>query len=211
MVNSATSDAADRNGDVKRRDGRHRRHAQTFEAVEKIQVAEIDHAERDTENDRPVEYFEEQSAVAGHRFSEHGKIEMIVAPSRRGDADEDPVDEEGHHRFLGNKPGMPDGARDDVSRARVTLKPVMQMPHRIISRFSRGSSARHFRWRCSSGPARQTASSNSGFRSRIAADGKPTGSPHVTQRIYCTLRTSPRTFTACGTEVRWQACPGSAC
>src|SRR5262245_8594765 len=34
------------------------------------------------------------------------------------------------------------------ARTRI-LKPVMQTPHRIINVFSRGSSMRHFKWRCS--------------------------------------------------------------
>src|SRR6187401_680265 len=36
-----------------------------------------------------------------------------------------------------------------TSPSTTILKPVMQMPHRIINKFSRGSSARHLRWRCS--------------------------------------------------------------
>src|SRR5204863_9012699 len=37
-----------------------------------------------------------------------------------------------------------------MSQVTVTVKPVMAMPHRIISVRSRPSSARHFRWRWSS-------------------------------------------------------------
>src|SRR5690242_20720094 len=36
-----------------------------------------------------------------------------------------------------------------MSRRTTTLKPARQIPQRIIRRFSIGSSARHFRWRCS--------------------------------------------------------------
>ena len=40
---------------------------------------------------------------------------MIVAPRRRGDADEDAVDEEGHRHLLQPQPGVADGAGDDVA------------------------------------------------------------------------------------------------
>jgi hypothetical protein len=40
-------------------------------------------------------------------------------------------------------------ARVMTSPSTSTLKAVIQTPHRIISTFSSGSSARHFRWRCS--------------------------------------------------------------
>ena len=40
---------------------------------------------------------------------------MIVAAGRRGDADEDAVDEEGHRRLLQPQPGMADRAGDDVA------------------------------------------------------------------------------------------------
>ena len=80
--------AADRDGDVKRCNWGHRRHSQTFEAIEKIQEAEVNHAERDAQHDRAVEQFEEQAAVSGHRFSEHREIEMVVAAGRPGDPPE---------------------------------------------------------------------------------------------------------------------------
>src|SRR5581483_5410455 len=44
------------------------------------------------------------------------KIEMIVAPNRRRDAEKDPVDEQEHRDFLHPQPRMSDQARDNVCK-----------------------------------------------------------------------------------------------
>src|SRR5262245_58650086 len=106
--------AADWNGDIKRCYRSHRRHAQAFEDVEEVEVAEIGHAKRHGKDDRAVEKFEEKTAVAGHRFSEHGKVEMIIAAGGGGDAKKNSIEKEAHRRLLGKKPGMTDDAQNHV-------------------------------------------------------------------------------------------------
>ena len=66
--------------------------------------------------DEAVEDLKEQPLVAGHRFGEHGEIEMVVAACRRRNADKNPVQEEAHRRFLQPQPRMADGTGDDVGQ-----------------------------------------------------------------------------------------------
>src|SRR5690348_14312339 len=108
--------AADWNGDVKRCDRRHRWHAQAFEAVEKVQVTEVDHAKCDTEHDRPVEKLEEQAAIPAHRFGKHSEVEMVVAAGHHGNTKKNSIEEERHGRLLGKKPGVPQGAQNHVRK-----------------------------------------------------------------------------------------------
>src|SRR5262245_20368227 len=106
--------AAYRYGDIKRRERSHRRHAKAFEAVQKVQIDEIDHTQRHAQHDGAVEYFEEQTPSAGHRFGEHRKVEVIVAAGSGGDAEKKSIEKKGHGRLLGEKPGMTDDAKNYV-------------------------------------------------------------------------------------------------
>src|SRR6266478_9383785 len=73
----------DRDRRVERGDRRHRRHAETAEALPEIDVAEIDHAERNRKHHQAVEGFDREPGGSGHRLGDGRQVEMIVSPCRR--------------------------------------------------------------------------------------------------------------------------------
>src|SRR4029077_20923297 len=172
--------------------------AQALEAVENVEITEIYHAKRHAQHDEAIEHLEKETLVAAHRFGEHCKIEMIIAPRRGGNADKRSIDEEIHRRFLQPQPRMADRAGDDVANNKnaecsdddsaqdhqqifewveyapfqMTLflqdQPV-KTAHRSIPKYAVGNDAGSF-W-----------------------------APRCRERAgYFTLRTSWRTFSACG-------------
>src|SRR5438552_16536813 len=106
--------AADRDCDVERCHWRHRRHAQALEAVQKIKIAEIDHADRNRENYAAIEQLKKQPLVATQRFGKDSEIEVVVAPSRGGHTDEYAIDDEAHQRVLLRQQRQDAGARSYV-------------------------------------------------------------------------------------------------
>src|SRR4029077_16356212 len=84
------------------------------------EIAEIDHAKRHAQHDEAIEHLEKETLVAAHRFGEHCKIEMVVAPRRGGDTDKRSIDEEIHRRFLQPQPRMANRAGDDVAKNKHT-------------------------------------------------------------------------------------------
>ena len=58
IVNKATKHTTNRYRHIKPGHWRHRRHAQTFEAIENVEIAEIDHTKRHTEYDEAIEDLE---------------------------------------------------------------------------------------------------------------------------------------------------------
>src|SRR5438552_13446656 len=89
-------------------------------------------------------------------------------------------------------------ARVMTSPSTRTLKPVMAIPHRIIRMFSRGSSARHFRWRCS--VETRLSKRIDPFRDpKAGTNAESLAAPRVDgYAAYFVLRTKLRTFTAFG-------------
>src|SRR3954471_16990784 len=85
--------ARQRNDRIQRSDRRARRQAKTAKTPEVIEIAEPYQAGRDAENRDPDDDLDHEARRAVHRLGNRGQIEMIVAASSDGSADENGVDE----------------------------------------------------------------------------------------------------------------------
>src|SRR5690349_19899826 len=75
--------AGKRDRGVKRGERCYRRHAEIAEPGKKVQLADIDHAERRPEDDEAIEGLDDEARAPGHRVSDRREAEMIIAPRRR--------------------------------------------------------------------------------------------------------------------------------
>jgi hypothetical protein len=110
--------AGQRDRGIERRNRRIRGQPKAAEAAEEIDVAEIDQAARNSENDEARRDLDDEPRRAVHRFGESGEVEVVVAPRRRRGAGENSIDEQGRRHLLEPQPGMADRPRHDVERNR---------------------------------------------------------------------------------------------
>src|SRR5215471_1087410 len=109
-------DARDRDRSVEGGDRRIGGQTEAAEPAKEIEIAKVDQAARDRQDDEARRELDDETRRAVHRFRERGQVEVIVAPRRRRRSGEDSVDEERRRDLLEPEPGVADRARQNVEQ-----------------------------------------------------------------------------------------------